>query len=96
MTDAVRRVIGEAADKREYETRTYTINARPDHLDKLETLFSWMNSTRGGHSGGAEVYIDGDGAARVTIERKDGDLYKPEKDVKPKCNGKTEFSVGLE
>jgi len=96
MTDAVRRVIGEAADKREYETRTYTINARPDHLDQLETLFSWMNSTRAGHSGSAKIYIDGDGAARVTLERKDGEMCKPDKEVKPKSSGEPEFSVGLD
>ena len=55
-----------------------------------------MNSTRAGHSGSAKIYIDGDGAARVTLERKDGEMCKPDKEVKPKSSGEPEFSVGLD
>lgn len=90
----VRELIGE--DKAEKETRTYTISARSDHLDKIEELFSWINSTRSGHSGQAGIAVDGDGSARVTIEKKDGELKKhTEQDIERK-NYTVEFSVGLE
>jgi len=87
-------IIGE--DKSQKETRTYTISARPEHLDKIEELFSWINSTRSGHSGQAGIFVDGDGAARVTIEKKDGEL-KPhtEQDIERR-NYSVEFTVGLE
>lgn len=94
ITDkTVRAILGEAEIKR--EKRTYTIEARPEHLDKIEELFSWINMTRGGHSGSAAISVDGDGAARVTIEREDGELKKSDKEThvqKPTV----EFSVGLD
>lgn len=90
----IRAIIGEG-EKSPYETRTYTISARPEHLDKIEELFSWINSTRSGHSGGASISVDGDGAARVTIDKKDGKLKEfDEKSVN--TAERIEFKVGLE
>lgn len=89
----VKLILGE--EKSPYETRTYTISARPEHLDKIEELFSWINSTRSGHSGAAKISVDGDGAARVTVEKKDGELKKHnEEEVHD--SQRIEFSVGLE
>lgn len=93
MCDVIKNILGE--EKIEKETRTYTISARPEHLDKIEELFSWINSTRSGHSGGASISVDGDGAARVTIEKKDGEL-KPHDEEKVHTSQRIEFSVGLE
>lgn len=92
MCDVIEKLLGEDKNK---ETRTYTISARPEHLDKIEELFSWINSTRSGHSGGASISVDGDGAARVTIEKKDGEL-KPHDEEKVHTSQRIEFSVGLE
>lgn len=97
MNILVQRVLGlNEAQGREKELRTYTISARSDHLDQIEKLFAWINMTRGGHSGAASIAIDGDGAARVTIEKKDGklpkaDSYDGHQEQKP-----VEFSVGLD
>ena len=97
MSSIATKLIGEAVDKPKSESRVYTITARPDHLDIIEELFAWINSTRGGHSGTAKIGIDGDGAARVEIEKKDGDLPKLEKDNKHFTNDyKIEFSVYLD
>lgn len=93
VSPLVRRVIGEAAER---ETRTYHITSRPDHLDQIEQFFAWMNSTRSGHSGSAEMAIDGDGAARVEIERKDGELKKPDEEVQPRSGRGPEYKVCLE
>jgi hypothetical protein len=93
MDPVIKSILGE--DKPNYETRTYTIQARPDHLDKIEELFTWINHTRGGHSGGASIYVDGDGAARVTIKKKDGELKGYDKDEVHTSKG-IEFSVSLE
>lgn len=93
--NVIKAILGEASDK---ETRTYAITARPDHLDKIEQLFSWMNMTRGGHSGEASIAVDGDGAARITVEREKGDLPKYrdiEKEQQGNAHG-VEFHVGLE
>lgn len=92
-SDWVKRFILDAQEGK--ETRTYTINARSEHLDKIEELFSWINSTRSGHSGGASISVDGDGAARVTIEKKDGDL-KPHDESKVHTSERIEFKVGLD
>jgi hypothetical protein len=86
----------EAVEKPKRETRTYKITSRPDHLDQIEHLFHWINTTRGGHSGSAMLGIDGDGAARVEVEKKDGDLAKPDEEIKSRCDGKAEFEVYLE
>lgn len=93
MNPLIQQIIGEARD---YETRTYTVNARPDHLDELEKFFSWVNSTRAGHSGAAELVIDGDGAARVTIEKKGGELKKHDEDEVHTGGNKAEYKVCLE
>jgi len=92
----VRRVIGEAYEPPERETRTYHITSRPDHLDQIEQLFAWMNSTRAGHSGSAEIGIDGDGAARVEIEREGGELKKPDEEVEPRSGRGPEYKVCLD
>lgn len=91
--DTVKAILGESGAEK--ETRTYTISARPEHLDKIEELFSWINSTRSGHSGGASISVDGDGAARVTIEKEDGELKKHDEE-KVHTSQRIEFSVGLE
>jgi hypothetical protein len=93
MSQTIEQILGE--EKTEKETRTYTISARPEHLDKIEELFSWINSTRSGHSGGASISVDGDGAARVTIEKKDGEL-KSHDEEKVHTSQRIEFSVGLD
>jgi len=82
-------------DKTPYEERAYTISARPEHLDKIEQLFSWINSTRSGHSGGASIYVDGDGAARVEITKQKGELPKVDDD-QIRTSQKIEFNVGLD
>lgn len=92
MDATIRAILGESSDK---ETRTYTISARPDHLDKIEELFSWINSTRSGHSGGASISVDGDGAARVEIEKEGGELKCYDEDS-VRTSQRIEFSVGLE
>lgn len=94
ITETVRAIIGEKQS--EWETRTYTIEALPEHLDKIEQLFSWINSTRSGHSGSAAIFVDGDGAARVTIERKDGALAKFDEDEVHTSKPSVEYTVGLD
>jgi len=97
MSSLASKLIGEAYEPPKRETRTYTVTARPDHLDQIETFFSWINSTRSGHSGSAKLYVDGDGAARVEIEKKGGELQHPEEgDIHDSGGGKPEFEVGLE
>lgn len=93
MDSVIKAILGE--DKSGKETRTYTISARSDHLDKIEELFSWINSTRSGHSGGASISVDGDGSARVTIEKKDGELKKHDEES-VRTSQRIEFKVGLE
>ena len=88
----IRQLVGESSAK---ETRTYKISCQPEYLDKIETLFRWMNMTAGGHSGTAQISIDGDGRPRVKIEKEDGELYKPDEDFEPNCSGKAEFKVDL-
>lgn len=91
MDPTVKAILGES----DTETRAYRITAQPEHLNELEKLFSWMNMTRGGHSGAASVSIDGDGAARVTVEKEKGDLEPYDQD-KVKNSQRIEYSVGLE
>lgn len=92
----VRRLIGESDDYPESETRTYEITAWPEHLDELERFFWWINSTRSGHSGSAELYVDGDGAACVEISRKGAALQKPKEEVHPSSGRGPEYKVCLE
>lgn len=91
MNPLLRRLCEDGTEK---TTRTYTVRARPEHLDKIEELFRWINSTNTGHSGTAQISIDGDGAASVRVERQDGDLCDTE--IKPNCSGKVEFKVSLD
>ena len=93
MDKVISKILGE--DKRDREKRAYVIEARPDHLDKIEELFSWINMTRSGHSGEASISIDGDGAARVEIERKDGELKKYDEDS-VRASQRVEFKVDLD
>lgn len=93
MDTIVKLILGEARDK---ESRTYTFSARPQDLDKLERLFAWINMTRGGHSGEASISIDGDGAARITVDKKDGKLARHEDGDNEPRTSKVEFHVGLD
>lgn len=92
MNSLTRKVIGESA---ETETRTYTVTSRAEFLDQIERLFSWINSTNTGHSGSVELSIDGDGAARVTVDKKDGKLPKLD-DAEIHTAQSPEFKVNLE
>lgn len=83
-------------ESQERETRRYKVTADPEHLDQIEQLFWWVNSTHSGHSGSAKIYVDGDGAARVGIEKEEGELKRPEEEVHSRCDGEAEFSVCLE
>lgn len=94
MDKTIRAIIGEAVPGA--ETRTYTIKARPQDLDKIEKLLAWMNMTAGGHSGSASISIDGDGAARIRVEKKDGDLPKHRDEDNNARELKSEFHVGLD
>lgn len=98
MSKLANRLIGESGKggTPEKETRTYKITCRSDHLDKLEHMFRWMNMTAGGHSGSMELGIDGDGSARVSVEKEGGELCKPEEEFKQKSTGGPEFKVYLE
>lgn len=78
------------------ETRTYKITSRPEHLDQIEHMFRWMNMTAGGHSGSMLLSIDGDGAARVHIEKPEGELAKPPEDFKATSSGDPEFKVCMD
>jgi len=94
MDSTLKLILGEATPGA--ETRTYTIKARPQDLDKIEQLLAWMNMTAGGHSGSASISIDGDGAARIQVEKKDGKLSKHDYEDNEAWSGKTEFHVGLD
>ena len=96
MSSLAKRLIGEDYEPPKKETRTYTITSRPEHLDEIERFFSWINSTRSGHSGSASMYVDGDGAARVEIVKKSGELCKPEEEVHSRSDGEPEFKACLE
>lgn len=96
MSLLARRLIGEAHEPPKRETRTYKITSRPEHLDQIEHMFRWMNMTAGGHSGSMLLSIDGDGAARVKIEKMEGDLAKPPEEFKPKSSGDPEFKVCMD
>lgn len=80
----------------ERETRTYTITSRPEHLDQVEHMFRWMNMAAGGHSGSMLLSIDGDGAARVKIEKQGGELAKPPEQFKTSSDKGPEFQVCMD
>lgn len=80
----------------ERQTRTYKITSRPEHLDQIEHMFKWMNMTAGGHSGSMLLSIDGDGAARVKVEKEGGELASPPEEFKPGSSGGPEFKVCMD
>ncbi len=100
MSELAKQLIGEtesnSPDKLRpgKETRTYKIEARPDHLDQIEHMFKWMNMTAGGHSGSMVLEIDGDGAARVNVKREGGELAKPQEEFDRSKD--PEFKVSLD
>lgn len=102
MSTLAKKLIGESESnspdkmKSGRETRVYKITSRPDHLDQIEHMFKWMNMTAGGHSGSMLLSIDGDGAARVKIEKEGGELASPPDEFQPDHNGKPEFKVCMD
>jgi len=83
--------------KREDVKRTYTVEGREHHLDELEKLLAWIAYCGAvGHSGSAEISVDGDGSAHLTI--KGGEIEKNKKeitDIEPSSMGKPELKVGI-
>lgn len=54
---------------KEQETRDYKVEGSPRNLDELERVFHWIEELGSvGHSGSCELFVDGDGAARVHFE----------------------------
>lgn len=57
----------------EKETREYKITAYKEQLDSIECLLKHIqNCGRIGHSESIKIYVDGDGAFRIEVERTDG------------------------
>lgn len=55
------------------ETRTFSVTALPQHLDKLEVLLNYFTILGGiGHSTGFKIWYDGDGNARMKVSRVEG------------------------
>lgn len=83
------------------DTRTYTITGKVNQLDNLESLFAWIQKLGGeGHSGSAQLFVDGDGAARLRFEVdgkeiKINDKHWVNENKEPPANG-PEFKVGLD
>lgn len=76
------------------ETRTYEIKGTQEQLDNLEGLFWWIQSLGHlGHSATAELWVDGDGSARLSFEG-----LKEENKKKGKLNEEKdpEYKVGLD
>ena len=102
MSTLAKRLIGESKSnspdkmKSGRETRTYKITSRPDHLDQIEHMFKWMNMTAGGHSGSMLLDIDGDGAARVKVEKEGGELASPPDEFQPSSGKGPEFKVCMD
>lgn len=95
MNPLVRQLIAEQETETKGE-RTYKISGRNDHLDELEKFFRWMNGTASGHSGAVQIAIDGDGAARMHVERVDSkdELHPRDEDVNG--SGRVEMKISLE
>jgi hypothetical protein len=50
------------------ETRTYKINAPKNHLKTIEEMLSYMEYLGSiGHSTTFNIFVDGDGAARIKV-----------------------------
>lgn len=57
----------------EKETREYKITAYKEQLDSIECLLNHIQTCgRIGHSETVKIYVDGDGAFRIKVERIDG------------------------
>lgn len=55
--------------QKEEETRKYKVSGKPDQLDNLEKLLKWIEYCGNvGHSGTAEISVDGDGAAHLRFD----------------------------
>lgn len=55
--------------------RTYVIEGDEDQLDKLEQVFSAITGMCSmGASRDVTIFVDGDGAANIRVERKEGEL----------------------
>lgn len=94
--DQRERVAKEEKEKKGEGTRTYTISGLNRNLDQLEKLFHWMEYCgRVGHSGKAEVFIDGDGAARPKFEGMKTKAPTEKEMPEPPAEG-PEISVGLD
>jgi len=66
--------------RQDKETRTYDITAKPYQLNLFEEFLSMVQYVGGvGASRSLELWIDGDGSAQFTFDRKDGTkLQQPE------------------
>jgi len=60
---------------KDIETRTYDISAYPDILDQLEEILKAMEFLgKAGASRTLEIGVDGDGQARIKIQRTDKNI----------------------
>lgn len=83
----------EKREKRD-ETRKYEVTAYPDQLDKLEQFFKWIQSCGSiGHSGSAELSVDGDGSARIKFKGLKKDLEPVE--ISDRARG-PELKIGID
>lgn len=66
----------------EKETREYKITAYKEQLDSIECLLKHIRTCgRIGHSESIKIYVDGDGAFKIEVERLDG------KELSDRLNG---------
>lgn len=82
-------------------TRNYEVTGSELQLDNLESLLAWIQHLGNvGHSGTAEISVDGDGAARLQVKQGKRKLNIKKKHWKDAdkttsvCG--TEFHVGLD
>lgn len=77
------------------ESRDYRFEGRPEHLKKIDNLFGWIRRVgRIGHSGSAEIFVDGDGAGQLNISRLDGKEL-PKIEPEPPSRG-PELRIGID
>lgn len=78
----------------EQETRDYTIEGSPRNLDELERMFHWIEELGSvGHSGSCELYVDGDGAARVHFKGLTVEPKKIDEDETPSRGPEIKFGL---
>lgn len=85
------------AETNEKETRDYKISGLPKQLDDLEKLFAWIQMCGSvGHSGAAQISVDGDGSAQLKFQKGEQELEVPEdmKDIERSADG-PEYRVGI-